>query len=76
MNPPYANAPIYRRPDYGFVIGLAAGAIAGLWTALWLMPHIASDLRRRRDDVADSVVRGAQEVERYASAMKTDSIGE
>jgi len=50
--------------------------MAGLWTALWLVPHVVSDLRRRRDDVADSVVRGAQEVERIASAAKTGAIGE
>ena len=67
---------ISRPSDSGFFIGLATGAMAGLWTALWLVPHVVSDLRRRRDDVADSVVRGAQEVERIASAAKTDTTGE
>jgi hypothetical protein len=67
---------ISRPSDSGFLIGLATGTMAGLWTALWLVPHVVSDLRRRRDDVADSVVRGAQEVERIASAAKTGAIGE
>jgi gas vesicle protein len=67
---------LQRSSDSSFLIGLATGVMAGLWTALWLVPHVVSDLRRRRDDVADSVVRGAQEVERIASAAKTDTIGE
>jgi hypothetical protein len=64
--------PVDRQPDYRFLIGLATGAMAALWTALWLVPHVMSDLRRRRDEVADSVVRGAQGVERYATAAKSD----
>ena len=65
-----------RQTDSGFLIGLAAGAMAGLWTALWLVPHVVSDLRRRRDCVADSVVRGAQEVGRCALAAKSDAVVE
>jgi gas vesicle protein len=64
-----------KRRDHGFVIGLLAGAVAGAGAAMWLAPRLASRLRQQRDDVADAVVRGAQEVERFATAAKSDHIG-
>lgn len=70
------NTQTSRPADTGFLIGLATGAMAGLWTALWLVPHVIADLRRRRDRVADCVVRGAQDVERFATAAKSDAVGE
>src|SRR5207302_6457801 len=39
MNTPAPNSQT-RQPDAGFLIGLATGAVAGLWTALWLVPHV------------------------------------
>ena len=64
-----------ERRDHGFVIGLLAGAVAGAGAAMWLAPRLASRLRQQRDDVADAVVRGAQEVERFATAAKSDHTG-
>jgi gas vesicle protein len=63
-----------ERRDYGFVIGLLTGTVVGAGAAMWLAPRVASRLRQQRDDVADAVVRGAQEVERFATASKSDSV--
>ena len=63
-----------ERRDHGFVIGLLAGAVVGASAVMWLAPRVASRLRQQRDDVADAVVRGAQEVERFATAAKSDHI--
>jgi gas vesicle protein len=60
--------------DYGFVIGLLTGTVVGAGTAMWLAPRVVSQFRQRRDDVADAVVRGAQEVERAATALKSDRV--
>lgn len=75
-----------QRPrDHRFVIGLFAGAIAGVGLAMWLGPSVTRSTRRIgqaldelvsrgqdvRDDVADSVARGAHQVERYATAAKS-----
>jgi len=62
-----------ERPDHRFSVGLLAGAMAGVWLAMWAAPRLISELRRRRDDIADSVVRRARDVERYATASKTDT---
>jgi gas vesicle protein len=59
--------------DFGFAAGLLTGAVFGAGLAIWFAPRVASELRQRRDDVADAVLRGAREVERYAAAVKSDS---
>ena len=59
-----------RQQGHGFLIGLLAGAAAGAGLAIWLTPRV----QRVRNDVADSVVRGAREVERLATAAKTDGL--
>ena len=103
------NAPVQGNRDYGFVIGLMAGAFVGAGLAVWLAPRLASELRARlkdsaeslrnraseqyeqastrvgqavddlarkgqgvRDDMADAVARGAREVERFATATRSD----
>lgn len=95
--------------DYGFAIGLMAGAFVGAGLAVWFAPRLAAELRARlkdsaedlrnrashhyeqagtrvgeavdeltrkgqgvRDDMADAVARGAREVERFATAAKSD----
>ena len=78
-----------ERRSHGFAIGLLTGTFVGAGLAMWLAPRLASELRERmtdsakglrrqaqdvRDDVADAVARGAHEVERYASAAKSDRI--
>jgi hypothetical protein len=68
------NQQTRQHPDYGFLIGLLTGTMAGVWAASWLAPRVVSDLRHRRDEVADSVVRGAREVERFATAVKSDAV--
>jgi gas vesicle protein len=105
------NAPMQAHRDYGFVIGLFAGAFVGAGVLMWLAPRTGSELRRRatesarrlsrrateqyqqastqvgdaidelrrkaqdvRDDAADAVARGAHEVERVATAAKTERV--
>jgi len=75
-----------RHRDYGFVLGLLTGTVVGAGLAALLAPRAAAEVRTRlsnaagevarrgnglRDDVADSVVRGAHEVERMATAAKS-----
>ena len=76
--------------DHRFVIGLVAGAFVGAGMTMWLIPRVrkanarvsetAAALgrkgRRLRDDVAGAVARGAHEVERYATAVRTDHIAD
>ena len=47
----------------GFVFGLMAGTV----------DELACKCNRVRDDVAESVVRGAHEVERFAVAVKSET---
>ena len=73
-------------PDYRFLIGLITGSVLGVG-AMVFGPRMISKLREQaaesarglgrraqgvRDDACDAVVRGAQEVERYATDAKTD----
>ena len=77
--------------DYGFAIGLLAGTFVGAGLMMWFAPRTTSEVRKRvadsardlskrgqgvRNDVADTVARGAREVERFASAAKSDRITE
>lgn len=76
--------------DHRFVIGLVAGAVVGAGVTMWLIPRVrkasarvsetAAALgrkgRRVRDDVAGAVARGAHEVERYATAARTDRLAD
>jgi hypothetical protein len=54
--------------DCGFVAGVLTGAVVGAGLGMWLVPRY----QRVRDEVADAVAHGAHEVERYATAAKTD----
>jgi gas vesicle protein len=75
--------------DHRLAIGFLLGTAVGAGLMMWLAPRAASELRQRvtesaknlrqraqgvRDDVAETVVRGAREVERYAAAAKTDRV--
>lgn len=77
--------------NYGFAIGLLTGTFVGAGLMMWLAPRTASEVRQRvadsakdlgkrgqgvRDDLADTVARGAREVERFATAAKSDRITE
>jgi hypothetical protein len=73
------NAHTREHPDSGFAIGLLTGTFVGAGLAMWLVPRVreaVDDLTRKgqdvRDDVAEAVARGAHEVERYATAAKSD----
>jgi gas vesicle protein len=69
------NANPQQPSDYRFLIGLLAGAAVGAGLAVWLTPTVNRAIRQGqdvRDDVADAVARGAREVERYATAAKSD----
>ena len=75
---------IQERRNYGFALGLFTGAVVGAGLAILFAPRISAlqervtdsveDLKRRgldaRDTVADAVVRGVHEVERFAAAAK------
>ena len=60
--------------DYAFAIGLLTGTVVGAGAAMWLAPRVVSQFRQRRDGVADAIVRGAQEIERVATAVKSDRV--
>jgi gas vesicle protein len=75
--------------DYRLAFGLLAGTAIGAGLMIWLAPRATSELRQRvtdsarnirqrangvRDEAADTVVRGAREVERYAEAAKSERI--
>lgn len=77
------NEHTQKNPDYSFGIGLLTGAVIGAGLAIWLAPRAASELRQRvagaarsfgeqvqavRDDIMTAVAKGADEVERYATA--------
>ena len=76
---------IQRPRGHRFAIGLLTGAAVGVGLAMWLGPGVTRSTRRisralnklasqgqdARDDMADAVVRGAHEVERYATAAKS-----
>jgi len=63
--------------DYRFALGLLAGTVVGAGLAIWFGDAIAGITRKGqdvRDDLADAVARGAHEVERYATAAKSDRV--
>lgn len=74
------------RCDHRFLTGVLMGAFMGAAAAIWLAPRVAAFGRavddftkkgqRVRDDVADAVARGAHEVERIATAAKSDGVAE
>jgi hypothetical protein len=69
------SAPISEHRDHGFVMGLFAGTFVGAGLMMWLAPAVDRLSRKAqgvRDDVADAVARGAHEVERVATAAKSD----
>jgi len=69
------NANPQQPSDYRFLIGLLAGAVVGAGLAVWLTPTVNRAIRQGqdvRDDVAEAVARGAREVERYATAAKSE----
>lgn len=47
MNAYQSERTASRRPDYGFAIGLLAGAVAGAGLALCFAPRLAAELRER-----------------------------
>jgi gas vesicle protein len=76
-----------RKPrEHRFAIGLLTGAAVGVGLAMWLGPGVTRSTRRIgralnklasqgqdvRDDMADAVARGAHQVERYATATKSN----
>jgi gas vesicle protein len=68
--------------DYRFVAGLALGSIVGVGLTMLLAPRAAAEIKERavgsakqlgdavRDGVLDSVVLGAQKVERAAQGLR------
>lgn len=65
--------------DHRFAIGLLAGTAIGAGLAIWLAPMVGDAIsglvnkgQDVRDDLADAVARGAHEVERQATAAKSD----
>ncbi len=76
--------------DHRFVMGLVAGAFVGAGVTMWLIPRarktsarvsetaaaLGRKGRRVRDDAAGAVARGVREVERYATAVRTDHIAD
>jgi len=69
------NANPQQPSDYRFLIGLLAGAVVGAGLAVWLTPTVNRAIRQGqdvRDDVAEAVARGARNVERYATAAKSE----
>ena len=73
------NAHTGAHRDSGFAIGLWTGAFVGAGLAMWLVPRVSraiDDVLRKgqhvRDEVADAVAHGAHEVERFATAARSD----
>lgn len=66
-----AQRQAYR--EYGFILGLTAGTFVGAGLAIWLVPRSAAELRQRGTDSASrlGVARGADDVEPYATAVKS-----
>jgi gas vesicle protein len=77
---------IQKPRNHRFSIGLVTGAVVGVGLAMWLGPGVTRSTRRIgralnklasqgqdvRDDMADAVARGAHQVERYATAAKSN----
>ena len=72
MNAPIQEPRVQERPDFGFVIGLAAGTIVGAGLALWFAPRLAAELRQRATDSARHL--GQQVSDQYHRA--SDRVGE
>jgi gas vesicle protein len=73
------NTPTHDGRDHRFAIGLATGTVVGAALALWFAPGLASITKRGRDikdDVADTIAHGAHEVERYATAARSEPVRE
>ena len=67
------KAPRQDHRGYGFVLGLAAGTLAGAALAMWFAPR-ASELGERIADSARSVRRQAPEQYQEASARVGDAV--
>jgi gas vesicle protein len=82
------DAETQKPRDHRFKIGLLTGAVVGVGLAMWLGPGVTRSTRRIgralnklasqgqdvRDEVADTVARGAHQVERYAIAAKSHRV--
>ena len=75
------NEHTQARRDHRFAIGLLTGSVVGAALAIWLSAHVTAavnELTRKgqdvRDNLADAVARGAHEVERFATAAKSDRV--
>jgi gas vesicle protein len=66
----------HARPhrNYGFVVGLAAGAVVGAGLALWLAPKSASELRERITDSAKTFGRRASDHYEQASSRVGEAV--
>ena len=66
----------HARPhqDYGFVIGLAAGAVVGAGLAMWLAPRSASELRERITDSTRNIGRRATDHYEHASSRVGEAV--
>ena len=62
------SADTQERRNYGFAIGMLAGAFVGAGVALWLAPRASSELRERMAESARSL--GKQASNRYQQAGK------
>jgi len=73
------NAHAREHRDRRFAIGLWTGTVVGAGLAMWLVPrvsraidHVLRKGQHMRDEVADAVAHGAHEVERFATAARSD----
>jgi gas vesicle protein len=70
------NAHPQERRNYGFVIGLCAGTVAGAGLAMWFAPRMASELRERVTGSARSLGERASEQYQQASTRVGKAVGE
>ena len=70
------NGHTRERRDCGFVVGLLTGTLVGAGLVMWLAPRMASELRQRVTDSANSLGRRASERYQQASARVGDAVDE
>jgi gas vesicle protein len=72
----HMNAQTPEHRDYGFVLGLLTGAVAGAGLVMWLVPRLGSELRERVTDSARSFGQRASEQYQQASSQVGEAAGE
>ncbi len=76
MNAPIQEHRVREHRDYGFVIGLAAGAMVGAGLALWFAPRLASELRQRATETARDLKQRAADRYQQASTRVGEALEE